>query len=54
MEIILLNNCAVDGCYKRSKKGAQMCADHQFKYDNGRKLKAFYGKSVQKRAIENK
>lgn len=48
MHILFLNDCAVDGCYKPSKKPHQMCEEHQKRYDAGEKLKAFYGKTVQK------
>jgi hypothetical protein len=49
MNVVFLNDCAVDGCYKRNLKGAQMCKDHQAAYERGDKLKAFYGKTVQKK-----
>ena len=49
MNMIFLNDCAVDGCYKRNVKGAQMCKKHQTMYEAGIPLKAFYGKTVQKK-----
>jgi len=48
MDIAFFHDCAVDGCYKKSIKGKQMCRQHQAEYDSGKKLKAFYGKTVQK------
>ena len=42
MEIVFLKECAVDGCYKKSQKGKQMCKEHQARYDAGEKLVAFY------------
>lgn len=54
MEIIFINDCAVDGCYKRSIKGKQMCKQHQERYDAGEKLIAFYGKTVQKKTVSNR
>ncbi len=47
MNTVFINNCAVDGCYKKNLKGKQMCKEHQVKYDAGEKLRAFYGKTVQ-------
>lgn len=47
--VVFLKDCAVDGCYKKNMgKGKQMCREHQEAYNNGEKLKAFYGKTVQK------
>ena len=53
MKLIFLNNCAVDGCYKRSVKGKQMCKEHQKMYDMGHRLTAFYGKVVQKKEFKD-
>ncbi len=48
-KIIFITDCAVDGCYKKNiGNGYQMCKKHQADYEKGKKLKAFYGKSVQK------
>lgn len=52
MEAVFINHCAVDGCYKKSEKGKQMCKHHQQAYENGASLKAFYGKTVQKKAFQ--
>ena len=52
MDLIFVNDCAVDGCYKKNKKGKQMCNEHQQKYDSGEKLIAFYGKTVQKKEFQ--
>lgn len=54
MNVLYLNECAVDGCYKKSIKGKQMCNDHQVAYDKGEKLIAFYGKTVQKKEFQTK
>jgi hemerythrin superfamily protein len=51
MRLIFLNDCAVDGCYKRNVKGKQMCKEHQKMYDMGHRLIAFYGKVVQKQNL---
>jgi hypothetical protein len=49
MNIIFVNDCAVDGCYKKNiGKGKQMCKEHQAEYEAGNVLKAFYGKTVKK------
>lgn len=48
--IIFVNDCAADGCYKKSLgKGKQMCMEHQRMYENGEPFKAFYGKTVLKK-----
>lgn len=50
MNVVFLNDCAVDGCKKKNVgKGKQMCKEHQAAYERGEKLKAFYGKTVQKK-----
>lgn len=54
MNVLFLNDCAVDGCYKKSIKGKQMCKEHQAAYDKGEKLVAFYGKTVQKKEFQTK
>ncbi len=51
MQTVFLNDCAVDGCYKKNQKGKQMCPKHQAKYEAGETLKAFYGKTVKKKYI---
>jgi hypothetical protein len=54
MKIIFMTECAVDGCYEKNtlkKDGKQMCIEHQKQYDEGVKLKAFYGKTVQKQIV---
>lgn len=52
MNIVFLNDCAVDGCYKKNQKGKQMCPLHQSKYEAGETLKAFYGKTVKKKDVK--
>ena len=53
INIIFINDCAVDNCYKKNVgKGFQMCKKHQAAYDRGEKLKAFYGKIVQKQDVQ--
>jgi hypothetical protein len=52
MGLVFINDCAVDGCYSKNLKGKQMCKKHQQAYDNGDKLIAFYGKTVQKKVKE--
>lgn len=48
--MVFVNDCAVDGCTKKNiGNGFQMCKKHQEAYDRGDKLKAFYGKTVQKK-----
>lgn len=49
MNLVFVNECAVDGCYSKNEKGKQMCPKHQQKYDAGEKLIAFYGNTVQKK-----
>lgn len=52
MNTVFLNDCAVDGCYKKNQKGKQMCPNHQTKYEAGETLKAFYGKTVKKKDVK--
>jgi hypothetical protein len=53
MKLIYINECAVDGCFKKSiGKGFQMCEKHQDAYEKGKKLKAFSGKTVQKKEFQ--
>ena len=53
MNVVFINDCAVDGCDKKNMgSGKQMCKEHQAKYDAGEKLKAFYGKTVQKKSAQ--
>ena len=55
MDVVFVNDCAVDGCGKKNMgKGKQMCKEHQAKYESGEKLIAFYGKTVQKKEFQNK
>jgi hypothetical protein len=55
MNLVFVNECAVDGCYKKNVgKGKQMCKEHQEAYERGDKLKAFYGKTVQKQNVQTK
>lgn len=55
MKFIFVNDCAVDGCYKKNVgNGKQMCKEHQNAYERGEKLKAFYGKTVQKKEFHDK
>ena len=50
-EFIFVYDCAVDGCYKKNVGGGkQMCRAHQDAYERGEKLRAFYGRFVQKPA----
>lgn len=52
MNIVFVNECAVDGCYKKNDgNGKQMCKKHQSAYECAEKIKAFYGKTVQKKTI---
>ena len=54
MNTVFLNDCAVDFCKEKNiGNGFQMCKEHQDMYDAGEKLKAFYGKTVQKKQIQN-
>lgn len=52
MNVVFVNECAVDGCYSKNIKGKQMCKEHQEKYDSGEILKAFYGRTVQKKEYQ--
>ena len=57
MKTVFMNDCAVDGCNKKNtfkKDGYQMCTEHQKQYNEGVKLKAFYGKTVQKKEFQTK
>ncbi len=49
--VVFVRQCAVGGCYTRTKKGAQMCEHHQKMYEEGNRFKAFYGKTVQKKFV---
>lgn len=51
--MVFIGECAVDGCYKNSLKGFQMCESHQTSYDKGEILTAFYGKKVQKKEFQS-
>lgn len=53
MNIVFIKECAVDGCYERNTKGKQMCNNHQLEYEQGKALKAFYGKTVQKKEFQS-
>ena len=54
MDLVFVNDCAVDGCNKKNVgKGKQMCKEHQAKYEAGEKLVAFYGKTIQKKEFQN-
>lgn len=54
MSVVFVNDCAVDSCKNKNiGKGFQMCQEHQNQYDSGEKLKAFYGKTVQKKEFQN-
>lgn len=49
MNVSFVNDCAVDGCYRKNVGGGkQMCREHQDAYERGEKLRAFYGRVVQK------
>ena len=53
MNIIYVgDDCAVDGCYKKSMKGKRLCKQHQAAYEKGERLKAFYGKTIQKKEFQ--
>lgn len=52
MNFVFLNDCAADGCRKRNKKGYQLCEKHQAEYNSGKALKAFYGKTIQKKEFQ--
>lgn len=55
MDVVFVNDCAVDGCKKKNMGGGkQMCEEHQAQYESGVKLKAFYGKTVQKKEFQQK
>lgn len=47
-----MTECAVDNCYKKQKKGCQLCKEHEAEYQSGKKLVAFYGKEIQKKGRE--
>ena len=50
MNVVFIEDCAVDGCRNKNVgNGKQMCKEHQQRYENGEKLIAFYGKTVQKK-----
>jgi hypothetical protein len=48
MTINVLFFIALHTAKKNIGNGYQMCKKHQADYEKGKKLKAFYGKSVQK------
>ncbi len=51
MNLVFVNDCAVDGCYKKNMgNGKQMCKYHQAEYESGKPLKAFYGLTVKKKS----
>ena len=55
MNIVFVNECAADGCYKKNlEKGKQMCKEHQQMYEDGKSFKAFYGKTVLKKEFQSK
>lgn len=54
MKTLFIEDCAADGCNKKNiGKGKQMCKEHEEMYENRIPFKAFYGKTVQKKVIEN-
>jgi len=54
-EIVFVNDCAVDGCYKKNVGNRkQMCKKHQAAYERGEKLVAFYGRIVKKKEFQDK
>lgn len=47
MNMVFMNECAADGCYKKNVgNGKQMCKEHEEMYEKGIPFKAFYGKTV--------
>jgi hypothetical protein len=48
METVIVNECIVDGCYRKHMKGKGMCKDHQDMYDRGLCLSVNYGQKVKK------
>ena len=55
MNVVFINDCAADGCYKKNiGNGKQMCKEHQEMYENGTPFKAFYGKTVLKKDFQKK
>ena len=54
MNTVFIEDCAADGCYNKNiGKGKQICKKHEEMYENRIPFKAFYGKTVQKKVIEN-
>lgn len=53
MNVVFLEDCAADGCYKKNVgDGKQLCRKHQDAYERGEKVKAFYGRTIQKKEFQ--
>jgi hypothetical protein len=48
-KIVFLNECCVDGCYKKRWENHGMCKKHQEEYESCMVLTINYGKKVQRK-----
>lgn len=53
MQIVLLNDCCVDGCYKKKIAKSAFCKKHKKDYEEGKSLSVMYGKKIQKKETVN-
>lgn len=54
MKLVFINECAADGCMKKTLgKGKQMCDKHERMYERGEPFRAFYGKIVLKKEFQS-
>jgi hypothetical protein len=44
----LMQECAVDGCYKKKINKRMFCKEHEKDFQDGKQLKCFYGKIIKK------
>lgn len=49
MNFVFLIDCAADWCYKKKLKGKAFCREHQKQIEEGKTIKAWYGKKVKKK-----
>jgi|GEM_PF-3133934 hypothetical protein len=51
--IVFMNDCCVDGCYKKIMKSSIFCKIHESEYQKGAELSVYYGKKIKKGAADS-
>lgn len=46
MNLVFINHCAADGCYKLRIKDKAFCKEHEKQIQEGKTISAWYGKKV--------